>query len=65
MFERTNDSDSKLDVTISNWCTSEEKITITLACSLTAALSFNPHFSPLDAPRARQVLAQLGTAASK
>lgn len=33
-FERNGSFDnSKLDVTISNWCLSEEKITITLACS--------------------------------
>lgn len=32
-FERTGFSNSKLDVTISNWCLSQQKITITLACS--------------------------------
>jgi len=28
-------------------------------------LSINPHFSPLYAPRAQQVLVELGVAASK
>ena len=32
---------------------------------LTGALSINPHFSPLYAPRAQQALAELGVAASK